>query len=285
MIIFGWGYRRTKSIGPVKESHCGRCNNSVSLELVKLSTWFTLFFIPVFPYENRKLLVCPICGAYEEISKEEFDELETLKRQGLLEIKVNNSGRLKTETQLNYIKEMQEFEEEKNRLKNEQVAEMQIPAQTTQVNALDKKAIPQVDDPRTENTSETTFTESILRPRFWGAFVDYLVVIIPLCLMFFSSSENVIFIGFLLLLIILVMQATLLAISGQSLGKKFFKLKIVRSSDGQKAGFIKTYVIRTLINGLLYFSIIYPVIDITMITRPDRRCLHDIIAGTKVIKS
>jgi hypothetical protein len=61
MIIFGWGHQTTKNIGLTHEMPCGNCNNDTTFDLTRYRTWFTLFFIPVIPYENKYFLSCPIC--------------------------------------------------------------------------------------------------------------------------------------------------------------------------------------------------------------------------------
>ena len=72
-VIFGWGHTTTKGLGPVEELQCGNCHNTEFWNLQKTSEWFTLFFIPIFPYSTKYLKFCPICKAYVNITKEEFD--------------------------------------------------------------------------------------------------------------------------------------------------------------------------------------------------------------------
>jgi hypothetical protein len=36
---------------------------------VSTRTWFTLFFIPVLPYDNSHFLVCPICSNARQLTK------------------------------------------------------------------------------------------------------------------------------------------------------------------------------------------------------------------------
>ena len=57
------------------ESLCGRCNNRTARKIMKLTTWFTLFFIPIIPYRRQYLLVCPICGQAQQLTKAEFESL------------------------------------------------------------------------------------------------------------------------------------------------------------------------------------------------------------------
>jgi hypothetical protein len=74
-ILFGFGKQTARIYGEVPAQYCGRCHNPVSRRLTKVTTWFTLFFIPVFPYRSRYLLICPICGGAQELSREEFEEM------------------------------------------------------------------------------------------------------------------------------------------------------------------------------------------------------------------
>lgn len=61
MIIFGRGKQFRKMFWPVEKLHCSHCNNDVVFWLERISTWFTLFFIPIFPYEVIYFFSCPVC--------------------------------------------------------------------------------------------------------------------------------------------------------------------------------------------------------------------------------
>ena len=61
MIIFGWGRQTIKEIGVAFKQLCGHCNNEEYWVLTRVMTWFTLFFIPIFPYSIKYFLSCPIC--------------------------------------------------------------------------------------------------------------------------------------------------------------------------------------------------------------------------------
>ncbi|PIS42729.1 MAG: hypothetical protein COT24_01890 [Candidatus Kerfeldbacteria bacterium CG08_land_8_20_14_0_20_40_16] len=78
MIIFGWGHQKTKNYGPVFEYTCSNCHNKNFWQLVSISTWFTLFFIPIFPYENKHLLICPVCTYGAKIERKEVENLKQL---------------------------------------------------------------------------------------------------------------------------------------------------------------------------------------------------------------
>jgi len=42
---------------------------------VKVVDWFTVFFIPIFPYLTRYALICPLCDAASEVNREEIGDL------------------------------------------------------------------------------------------------------------------------------------------------------------------------------------------------------------------
>lgn len=76
LIFFGWGHTKVKNIGPTFKHRCVNCNNEEYWNLSKISTWFTLFFIPVFPYEFKYFFFCPVCERGVFLKKEEFQKLE-----------------------------------------------------------------------------------------------------------------------------------------------------------------------------------------------------------------
>lgn len=74
-IIFG-DKTYTKKLGEYKFSGtCPNCHNTIMLQILKESTWFTLYWIPVIPLKFRWLKACPICGINAEITKEEANNL------------------------------------------------------------------------------------------------------------------------------------------------------------------------------------------------------------------
>jgi hypothetical protein len=60
--IFGWGRRTKKNFGPALPVVCPNCGNRTWFNYLTQRTWFTLFFIPVIPYESKKFLLCPVCS-------------------------------------------------------------------------------------------------------------------------------------------------------------------------------------------------------------------------------
>jgi uncharacterized RDD family membrane protein YckC len=93
-------------------------------------------------------------------------------------------------------------------------------------------------------------------------------------------------IGGLYFLALLIANLRLLAKEGQSYGKKWAKVRIVRN-DGSKASFGRIFGLRYVVNGLIgaipLLGSLYSLVDILFIFRQDRRCIHDLIADTKVV--
>jgi uncharacterized RDD family membrane protein YckC len=88
---------------------------------------------------------------------------------------------------------------------------------------------------------------------------------------------------------LLVYQWYLLSTTGQTLAKKWLKIRIVKL-DGSPVDFVSAVLLRnwainvlSLVGSLLVLGSFLPLIDALLIFGDDRRCLHDHIAGTKVV--
>jgi uncharacterized RDD family membrane protein YckC len=81
--------------------------------------------------------------------------------------------------------------------------------------------------------------------------------------------------------------AWLVAKNGQTVGKKLVGIKIVRT-DGTKAGlgriFWLRYVVITAVSYIKIVGGLIALVDVLLIFRESRKCLHDQIADTIVIK-
>lgn len=86
---------------------------------------------------------------------------------------------------------------------------------------------------------------------------------------------------------LLSLQVVLLSLRGQSIGNMLVGTRIVRMPGGERAGFLRAFLLRgclaRVIRQLPVLGGIFWVVDSCFIFRDDRRCLHDLIAGTKVI--
>ncbi len=54
---------------------CASSNEPAAHHLSKITRWFTLFFIPVFPIGRRYVLTCAACGQSSKLAKEQADEI------------------------------------------------------------------------------------------------------------------------------------------------------------------------------------------------------------------
>lgn len=95
------------------------------------------------------------------------------------------------------------------------------------------------------------------------------------------------------LLAALLVQVVLIAVRGQNLGKLLVGVRVVRIADGAAAGFLHGAVLRFalpvtmifLLNVLFPLGLLFLFVDYAFMFRADRRCLHDLVAGTKVVQS
>lgn len=75
---------------------------------------------------------------------------------------------------------------------------------------------------------------------------------------------------------------------GQTIAKRLLKIRIVRS-DGSRCGLLRVIFARwlpvTLLGAIPVLGYVAFFVDSLMIFRDDRRCLHDLIADTIVVKA
>lgn len=88
------------------------------------------------------------------------------------------------------------------------------------------------------------------------------------------------------LLGLLIYQAFLLTTRGQTVGKIAMKIRIVRVDAGENGGFKTNFLLRSVLNFIIAFCIpFYGLVDTLLIFTESKRCIHDRLAGTKVIKA
>jgi hypothetical protein len=78
VIIFGWGRRTFHHAGAVLFQRCPHCSNTGWFYLVTVRRWFTLFFIPVIPYEHHHMLLCPTCNRGVRLAGAELKRAKSL---------------------------------------------------------------------------------------------------------------------------------------------------------------------------------------------------------------
>lgn len=93
-------------------------------------------------------------------------------------------------------------------------------------------------------------------------------------------------IGFFLLILGIV-NLIYLCKDGQTLGKKFTGIKIVNYQDNSNPGFVSAFLLRSFVNGLIigvpFVGWIYYLVDVFFIFGKENRCIHDLLANTKVV--
>ncbi len=88
-----------------------------------------------------------------------------------------------------------------------------------------------------------------------------------------------------LFIILCIANLILIATEGQTIGKKIVGIRIAEMDASTKAGFMRIVFLRSLVGrGLLGLVPLYGLVDALFIFNEDRRCLHDKIGGTHVIK-
>ncbi|HEY0449059.1 zinc-ribbon domain-containing protein, partial [Actinophytocola sp.] len=73
MIIYGW--KQYLQVLAVLQLVCSQCGNSAEHVLRKITTKFTLFWIPLFPIGRKHTLVCAACECEQKVSKEQAMQL------------------------------------------------------------------------------------------------------------------------------------------------------------------------------------------------------------------
>lgn len=127
--------------------------------------------------------------------------------------------------------------------------------------------------------------------RLYAAIIDLLIGIVTCIpgLIFYKYIDESFGFGVIGLsyLALLIAQMYFMVTLGQSLGKCAVGIKVVRIADEGLPGFSKIYLLRHLVPGLIgaipYVGAVFVLVDYLFIFRDDNRCIHDLIAQTKVI--
>lgn len=135
--------------------------------------------------------------------------------------------------------------------------------------------------------------------RLLAAFLDGLtILVVTIPLMYFtggfdgiSSGQQPSFlyslgIGFIGLVVFLAINLNLLKSAGQTVGKRVVKIKVV-TLDGELPTlgdhFLKRYAVYFLPGQVPVVGQFFSIVNILFIFGPQRRCIHDFAARTKVV--
>ncbi len=62
VILYGTkNFKRQKGLSR-NHVHCDHCGKDAKWQFVHMWTWFTLFYIPLFPVWRKQMLICPFCN-------------------------------------------------------------------------------------------------------------------------------------------------------------------------------------------------------------------------------
>jgi uncharacterized RDD family membrane protein YckC len=141
--------------------------------------------------------------------------------------------------------------------------------------------------------------------RLFAAGIDFAVVaIVAFCAMWplgifehqeaYVPAQFVIRLFFLIFCCYVLVNGWLMHKYGQTLGKRILGIRIVRDTDGQLLPLwmlliryftiLGLIAISALIPGALMILLALAVIDLLFMFTPKRRCLHDYLVGSTVIK-
>ncbi len=96
--------------------------------------------------------------------------------------------------------------------------------------------------------------------------------------------------------VMMAIQCLWISLRGQNAGKLIAGIRVVNAVDDGPAGFFRGALVRFVMPVALIFllnalvprfplGLLFLIVDYSFMFRADRRCLHDIVAGTKVIKA
>lgn len=78
-MIFIYGTRMFKKIiGEGDMYQCPKCNNAGRWQVIRTISWFTFFYIPIFPYYIKRYLICPFCQCGYKITGKKAKEFLAL---------------------------------------------------------------------------------------------------------------------------------------------------------------------------------------------------------------
>jgi uncharacterized RDD family membrane protein YckC len=130
--------------------------------------------------------------------------------------------------------------------------------------------------------------------RLGAQIVDFCIWLIPLLIAFIATYRTTegayatairIRLWFASSIALGIIQLILLSVRGQTLGKIAAGIRIVDFIDDTNPGFYRTVVLRVLVPLILWFMPLFAVVDILFIFSEEHQCIHDLIAGTKVVET
>src|SRR6266700_4883018 len=72
-IMIIWGFRTRNNVMGQMQYPCPKCRQNSFHTVVRSRRWFTLFFIPLFPFTKSSISRCNICGFQTQIDNDAVD--------------------------------------------------------------------------------------------------------------------------------------------------------------------------------------------------------------------
>src|ERR1700691_2729574 len=104
-----------------------------------------------------------------------------------------------------------------------------------------------------------------------------------------AATGTMFYLGAIIDIALLVLTGVFVYRNGQTIGKKLLGIKVVRS-DGSRAGLARIFWLRYLVAQYLFpiipmVGMLYALVDVLMIFGEAKRCCHDYIADTIVVRA
>ncbi len=137
---------------------------------------------------------------------------------------------------------------------------------------------------------EPTARLASLKSRALAILLDiFILFVIFIPFNIYSTKKSEIIYLVIIYSIIVCIQIYFLTKRGQSIGKMIFKIRITQFDNHTKVpNFFKIIILRIVINDLMYaipiFGLIYLTLNYSLALFKPRRCIHDYISGTIVVK-
>jgi uncharacterized RDD family membrane protein YckC len=128
--------------------------------------------------------------------------------------------------------------------------------------------------------------------RFVGAIIDGVLVLVPMLFLLAvvdgaQNEDSIMIMALLAIGVVAIFQAVLVTMYGKSVAKFVLGITIVKDADDQLPGFVHGVLLRMFVPGLIsnipLVGGIFGLVNPLYIFGEEKRCLHDLIAGTKVL--
>lgn len=118
----------------------------------------------------------------------------------------------------------------------------------------------------------------------WERLFAQLIDAVAIAAAFGLGVTNSVAMGVGLVVVLSILQVFLLSTQGQTVGKSLMKIKIVKAEDETNPGFFRAVMVRLVFASLLGVIPFFSLANYLFIFRDDYRCIHDHLAGTKVVE-